>query len=82
VPKEKDLKKKKDERPENKIAGKIRPSEVKRTAIKPVKDQAPVTIEWDLNPEPAKVQKERARILSEIVKKTEDKKKSQLKMDM
>jgi topoisomerase-4 subunit A len=53
----------------------------KNASVKPIKDEAPVTIEWDVNP-PAAVQKDRARILSEIEKKTEQKKKSQLKMDI
>lgn len=63
------------------VAVKVTPLK-KNAAIKPIKDEAPVTIEWDVNPNPAAVQKDRARILSEIEKKTEEKKKSQLKMDM
>ena len=61
-------------------AVKVQP--LKKTPVKPVKDEAPVTIEWDIASSPADLQKDRARILSEIEKKTEVKKKSQLKMDM
>ena len=53
----------------------------KKPTLKPIKDEAPVTLEWDMN-DTGKIQKDRARILSEIEKKTEGKKKSQLKMDM
>lgn len=60
----------------------VKPQTSKKTLVKPMKDEAPVTIEWDINAGPATVQKDRARILSEIEKKTEVKKKSQLKMDM
>jgi topoisomerase-4 subunit A len=54
----------------------------KSPPVKAVKDEAPVTVEWDLNSSPENVQKDRARILSEIEEKTEKKKKTQLKMDM
>jgi len=54
----------------------------KNSGVKPVKDEAPVTIEWDMNTPDPSVQKDRARILSEIEKKTEQKKKNQLKMDI
>jgi hypothetical protein len=47
----------------------------------PVKDEAPVTLEWDFT-EKEKVQKDRTRILTELEKKAEAKKKAQLKMDM
>ncbi len=60
----------------------VKTTPAKSPAVKPVKDQAPVTIEWDINDTSGDVQKDRARILSEIEKKTESKKKSQLKMDM
>ncbi|CAN5662146.1 DNA gyrase/topoisomerase IV subunit A [soil metagenome] len=62
------------------VSAKITP--IKKTSVKPVKDEAPLTMEWDLNTGSGAVQKDRARILSEIEKKTEVKKKSQLKMDM
>ncbi|MEO8086548.1 MAG: DNA gyrase/topoisomerase IV subunit A [Bacteroidota bacterium] len=62
------------------VSAKITP--IKKTSVKPVKDEAPLTMEWDLNSGSGTVQKDRARILSEIEKKTEVKKKSQLKMDM
>jgi topoisomerase-4 subunit A len=64
-----------------KAAGKI-PAPKKSAGGKPIKDEAPVTIEWELNPPAANVQSDRARILSEIEKKAEQKKKSQLKMDI
>lgn len=59
----------------------------KKTLVKPMKDEAPVTIEWDITAGPATVQKDRARILSDPdsyrdEKKAAAKKKSQLKMDM
>jgi hypothetical protein len=64
----------------------------KPSNIKPVKDEAPVTIEWDFSPtsskkdksapDKEKIQKDRVRILSEMEKKTADKKKAQLKLDL
>ncbi len=65
------------------------PSVKKSSSVKAVKDEAPVTIEWDLAPsknaaplKEEKIQNDRARILSEIEKKAEVKKKNQMKMDM
>ncbi len=49
--------------------------------VQPVKDAAPVTLEWDLSGK-EKVQNDRVRILTELEKKAEAKKKAQLKMDM
>src|SRR5207253_660075 len=46
-----------------------------------IKEQKAITVEWDLSSKD-KIQKDRARILSEIEKKAEVKKKNQLKMDM
>jgi len=62
----------------------------KKAPIKVLKDEAPITMEWDLSPKSSKndknvdkekIQKDRVRILSEIEKKAE-KKKSQLKLDI
>ncbi len=53
----------------------------KQLAVKPVKDEAPVTLEWNLSGK-EKIQNDRSRILTDIEKKAEQKKKSQLKMDM
>lgn len=64
-------------RPEKKIALKTVAGKKKAAA----KDEAPVTLEWDLSGK-QKVQNDRSRILSEIEKKAEQKKKAQLKMDM
>ncbi len=54
---------------------------VSHKKVQPVKDAAPVTLEWDLTGK-EKVQNDRVRILTELEKKTEAKKKAQLKMDM
>jgi topoisomerase-4 subunit A len=54
---------------------------VPQKKVKPAKDEAPVTLEWDLTGK-QKVHHERARILTELEKKAEAKKKAQLKMDM
>jgi topoisomerase IV subunit A len=64
----------------------------KQTPVKPIKDQGPITMEWDFTPSKPKadkpssdkeaVQKDRARILKEMEKKNADKKKAQLKLDL
>jgi topoisomerase-4 subunit A len=64
----------------------------KSAPIKAVKDEAPVTMEWDFSPssktdkskasDKEKIQKDRVRILSEMEKKNADKKKAQLKLDL
>jgi hypothetical protein len=65
--------------------------------VKPVKDEAPITMEWDFaptsskkdkatpvksSPDKEKIQKDRVRILNEMEKKNADKKKAQLKLDL
>ena len=74
---------------------KVIPSK-KQAPIKPVKDEAPVTMEWDFSPKSSKnekpagksipdknkIQNDRARILKEMEKKNADKKKAQLKLDL
>jgi len=54
----------------------------KAAKFKPVKDEAPVTLEWDMNPGDNKIKKDRAKLLSDLEKKAEQKKKAQMKMDM
>jgi hypothetical protein len=68
----------------------------KAPPVKAVKDEAPVTMEWDFSPKSSKtekpaaksssdkdkIQKDRVRILSELEKKNADKKKAQLKLDL
>lgn len=84
-------KEKKSELKANEAQKKILPKSLplkKSPAVKPVKDEAPVTLEWDLSAKskPAnskeKIQNERARILTDLEKKAEEKKRAQLKMDM
>jgi topoisomerase-4 subunit A len=46
------------------------------------RQELPVTMEWDLSPGKKNIQGERSRILSEIDKKAEARKKSQIKMNL
>ncbi len=66
-------------KPQTKRKAEVKPSKQKK--FHTVKDEAPVTLEWDMTSND-KIQKDRAKILSDIEKKAEQKKKSQLKMDM
>ena len=60
----------------------LNPATVKKNLpIKPVKEEPAVTLEWDLSGN-EKIQKDRVRILTDLEKKAEVKKKAQLKMDM
>ncbi len=67
------------EAPAKKVPLKSLPA--KKPLVKAVKDEPPVTLEWNLSGK-EKIQKDRARILTDIEKKAEQKKKAQLKMDM
>jgi topoisomerase IV subunit A len=93
----------KNEGSKSKPVAKSNPSNKKSTngkkslPIKPVKDEAPITMEWDFSPKSSKsdkatasksasdkgkIQKDRVRILTEIEKKAADKKRTQLKLDL
>lgn len=48
----------------------------------PVKDEPPVTIEWDFNDPKDKMKADRNRILKDMEKKAGDRKKSQMKLDI
>jgi len=50
--------------------------------IKPAKEDKAVTMEWDMGKDKGKIKDDRSRILTELEKKTEAKKKSQMKMNL
>jgi hypothetical protein len=66
----------------------VRPASVKGTAktvqkkSQPSKEEKAVTMEWDLAADKGKINDDRSRILTELEKKTEAKKKAQMKMNL